>query len=316
MRADRLLSIVLLLQQHHQLTAKSLSDRLGVTERTIYRDIEALSMAGVPVYTRTGPEGGCFLDEHYRSSLNWFTTSELQALLYTGTASPLSELGMKPAVDNAILKLLARLPNQQKQIDQMQQRLYLDPSGWYGNHEAYPLLPQLKEAVWGNVVISTIYESWDGIQKSATLYPYSLVYKSGRWYAVAMDADTKAFRTYRVSRFADVTLESDTFERDPDFNIIAYWTEASEKFNQRLPSYPVRLRIGKDMLIYFQHQYAGRYEIVESNDDSYILDVQYMVFEEARTSILGLGTDAEVIAPPNLQKAIIEQAQAIVDKYT
>ena len=93
MRADRLLSIILLLQRHQHMTAKILSDNLGVTERTIYRDIEALSMAGVPVYTRTGPDGGCFLEESYRSSLNWFTEAELQTLLLYRISFPPIRIG-------------------------------------------------------------------------------------------------------------------------------------------------------------------------------------------------------------------------------
>lgn len=316
MRADRLLTIVLLLQRHHHLTAKSLSESCGVTERTIYRDIEALSMAGIPVYTRTGPDGGCFLDEQYRTSLTWFTGTELQTLMFTGTASPLSELGMHTAADNAILKLLALLPNQhQQQVEQMQQRLYLDPPGWYDTAEAHPLLPRLKDAVWGDVVIDTAYVTWDGKQKSAMLHPYSLVYKSSRWYLVARQHDHVTMRTYRVSRFTDVSLQNHTFDRDSNFNITVYWAEAAQQFQQRLPEYPVTLRVRASTLVYFQHTLSGRYAVLECDDEWSVITVQYMVFEEARTSVLGLGTDVEVIEPITLQAAVIEQAQAIVAKY-
>lgn len=315
MRADRLLSIVLLLQRHHHLTAKSLSDTLGVTERTIYRDIEALSLAGVPVYTRTGPDGGCFLDEYYRTSLNWFTGAELQTLLYTGTASPLSELGMETTADNAILKLLAMLPNHhQQQVEQMQQRLYLDPSGWYDSDESHPMLPMVKDAVWNNLVIDVKYENWEGEARLLTLHPYSLVYKSGRWYLVARHDNVETMRTYRVSRLVDVQLQTNMFERDSHFDIASYWAEASAQFQQRLPEYPVTLRVKKSTLIYFQHMLAGRYTIIEQTDDWWVIEVQYMVFEEARTSVLGLGIDAEVIKPGELHTAVIEQAKAIVAK--
>lgn len=316
MRADRLLSIVLLLQRHHQLTAKALSDSLGVTERTIYRDIEALSMSGVPVYTRTGPDGGCFLDDTYRTSLNWFTGAELQTLLYTGTASPLSELGMDTTADNAILKLLALLPNHhQQQVEQMQQRLYLDPSGWYDSDETHPMLPKIKEAVWNDRVMDAQYENWEGDGKAVTLHPYSLVYKSGRWYLVARRDDKDTMRTYRVSRFTEVRLQLRTFERDSSFNIATYWADASMQFQQRLPEFTVTLRVKKHTLIYFQHMMAERYTVIEQSDTWWVLDVQYMVFEEARTSVLGLGTDVEVIAPQTLLTAVIEQAKAIVAKY-
>jgi len=316
MRADRLLSIILLLQHHQQLTAKTLSDNLGVTERTIYRDIEALSMAGVPVYTRTGPDGGCFLDDNYRHGLSWFTGAELQTLLYTGSASPLSELGMQQTMDNAVLKLLTLLPKRfQQDTERMKQRLYLDPSGWYGSQEKHPTLPLLKDAVWGDYRIDCQYETWDGTQQQRTLSPYSLVYKSGRWYLVATQDGIDTMRTYRVSRFTDVRLQSATFERDPIFDIITYWDEASAKFLQRLPSYPVTLRVKANTLIYFQHMQTGRYDVIEQQDDWSILKVHFTVFDEARTSVLGLGIDVEVIEPKKLHEAVIEQARQIVAKY-
>lgn len=316
MRADRLFSIVLLLQRHHRLRAKVLADRLDVTERTIYRDIEALSIAGVPVYTRTGPDGGCFLDESYRTSLNWFTGAELQTLLYTTSASPLSELGIQSAVDSAILKLLAMLPNyHHQQVQQMSQRLYLDPSGWYDAPEDNPLLPFIKDAVWGDKMIDVAYETWEGEIKQIRLHPYSLVYKSGRWYLVACKAVDNKMRTYRVTRLKDIQPLSTSFERRQDFNIADYWNASSTQFLQRLPTYPVTLRVRGEGLTYFQHMYSERYEVIEEQEDWKIMQVQYTVFEEARTSVLGLGIDAEVIKPQELHDAVIQQAQAIIKKH-
>lgn len=316
MRADRLLSLVLLLQRHHQLTAKSLSKMLGVTERTIYRDIDALSLAGVPVYTRTGPYGGCFLDEQYRNSLNWFTGAEIQTLLYTSSASPLSELGMEKAMDNAVLKLLSLLPERnQQEAEKMRQRLYLDPSGWYESKESHPTLPLLKDAVWRDVMIEVSYENWEGDAQSRTLAPYSLVYKSDRWYLVAQSQNPNTMRTYRVSRLSDVRLQETQFERDLTFDIADYWKQAWEQFVNRIPVYPVTLRIRPHLMIYFQQVFYGRHTILEQGGDWWILKVEYTVFEEARSSLLGLGVDAEVIEPQPLHQAIIEQAQAIVEKY-
>ncbi len=316
MRADRLLTIVLLLQRQQHLKASELAEALGVTERTIYRDIEALSMAGVPVYTRTGPDGGCFLDEQYRSSLNWFTGAELQTLLYTSSASPLSELGMQQSMDHAVLKLLALLPSRhQQEAEQMRQRLYLDPSGWYGTTEAHPMLPLLKEAVWGDLVIEALYETWEGDQQPRTLAPYSLVYKSDYWYLVGKSYPSGSMRTYRVSRLTDVRLQTTRFDRDRDFKIAAYWEQASAQFLQRLPSYPVVMRVQPDAMIYFQHIFPGRFEFIEQNDDWWILNVHYTVFNEARTSVLGLGIAVEVIHPKELHEAVIGQAKAIIAKY-
>ncbi len=315
MRADRLLSIVLLLQRHQRLTAKSLSEMLSVTERTIYRDIVSLNMVGVPIYTRTGPDGGCFLDEQYRSQLSWFTDAEIQTLVYTGSATPLSELGMERVMDNAILKLLSLLPKQyQQDAEKMRQRLYLDPSGWYESKEAHPTLPVLKEAVWNDEWIDVMYENWEGKQQSRKLAPYSLVYKADKWYLVAQSENHENMRTYRVSRLSDVRLLSHSFERDPQFDIAAYWQEASEQFMNRVPVYPVTMRVRPHLMIYFQHLFYGRYTILEEQEDWWLLHVQYTVFEEARASVLGLGIDAEVIKPLALHDAVIELAWAIIKK--
>lgn len=314
MRADRLLSLMLLLQKHKRITAQELADRLGVSERTIYRDMDALGLAGIPVYTRPGPDGGCFLAERYRSSLNWFTGAELQTLLYTGSASPLSDLGMQEAMDNALLKLLANLPQRQRRAaDLMQQRLYLDPTGWYGTRDDHLHLLTLKEAVWQDKIIEIQYTTWDGTQKQHILQPYSLVYKSDRWYLVAKRDRT--MRTYRVSRIADVRVTMQSFERDHTFEVAAYWAQASRQFQQRVPAYPVILRVSPALMTYFQTMMVGRYEVLEAHETYLLLHVQYTVFEEARTSVLGLGSDVDVISPDELQQAVIQYARAIVTKF-
>lgn len=316
MRADRLLSIVLLIQRDGQMTAAELAAAMGVTQRTIYRDVEALSMAGVPIYTQPGPNGGIALGAAYRSQLNWFTGPELQALLYTGTATPLADLGLASAMDNAVLKLLALLPERgQREAELMRQRLYLDASGWYGFGEAHPTLPLLKEAVWEDRRIEASYENWEGQQRRVTLAPYSLVYKADRWYLVA-EAAGRGLRTYRVSRLSDIELTDEHFERDADFDIAAYWSEADAAFQARLPSYPATLRVRRAVLIYFQQMYAGRFDVVEEAEDWLTVRVEFMVLEEARTSALGLGTDAEVLAPAELAEAVDQQVREMAARLT
>jgi predicted DNA-binding transcriptional regulator YafY len=314
MRADRLLAIVLLIQRDGQLTAAELAAATGVTERTIYRDVQALSLAGVPLYTQPGPRGGIALDAAYRSHLNWFTGPELQALLYTGSAAPLAELGLGQAMDHAVLKLLTLLPERgQREAELMRQRLYLDPSGWYGFGEAHPTLPSLKEAVWKDRRIQATYDNWEGLQRPVELAPYSLVYKTGRWYLVAAEAG-RGPRTYRVSRLSEIDMLTEGFERDTEFDIASYWAEADAAFQARLPRYPATLRVRREALVYFEQMYAGRYEVVEDGEEWLRLRVEFMVIEEARTSALGLGTDAEVLEPIQLRAAVENQVRDMAAK--
>ncbi|MCK6580065.1 MAG: YafY family transcriptional regulator [Anaerolineae bacterium] len=315
MRADRLLTMILLLQRDGRMTARRLAEALGVTERTIYRDIEALNYAGVPVYTRSGPDGGCFLDDDYRAGLHWFTGAELQALLAGGSAAPLSALGMEQAAESAVLKLLALAPSRrQQEAALMRQRLYLDPSEWYGAAEEEPDLPALKEAVWEDRWIDADYETWEGERARRTLAAYSLVYKAGRWYLVAVSRRSGAMRTYRAARLRQVRLLPERFERDRAFDIAAYWRDAAAEFAGRIPTYPVVLRVAESALIYFRTVLPGRGEILETVGGRVLLRVNYTVFEEARASVLGLGADAEVIEPAELGAAVLEQARAILAK--
>ncbi|MBK8022864.1 MAG: YafY family transcriptional regulator [Chloroflexi bacterium] len=316
MRADRLLTIVLMLQRQRHMTARALADVLGVTERTIYRDIEALNLAGVPVYTRTGPDGGIFLDDAYRASLHWFTGAELKTLLATSSAAPLDDLGLGPAVENAMLKLLALAPARyQQEAALMRQRLYLDPSEWYGAEEEEADLPMLKEAVWDDRWIEAEYETWEGGRQRRALAPYSLVYKSGRWYLVAASRRSGSVRTYRASRLRDIRLLDEHFQRDRDFDIAAYWKESSDHFQRQVPVYPVVLRVRDRSLIYFRTMMPGRFEVLETAGEWRVLRVHYTVFEEARSSVLGLGTEVEVIEPAALGEAVLDLARAIVARH-
>jgi predicted DNA-binding transcriptional regulator YafY len=158
MRADRLISMMLMLSNRDRMTAAELADALEVSERTIYRDIEALSMAGVPVYTQSGPSGGLFLDEHYRVSLTNLSQTEMQTLFIAGAAEPLRDLGLDRKAEDAALKLLAALPTRQRDdAERLRQRVFLDPSGWYPAEEGLPHLPALQRAVWEDHPVTITY---------------------------------------------------------------------------------------------------------------------------------------------------------------
>src|SRR5215207_7932216 len=145
MRADRLLSIVLLLQTHDCLTAAELAERLEVSERTIFRDMDALSIAGVPVYAERGRSGGWSLLEGYRTNLTGLNAPEIQALLLNTPAQLLSDLGLEEAADVAMLKVLGALP-QVTQLDAQyfRERIHFDTGQWFGSQEDTPCLADLQ----------------------------------------------------------------------------------------------------------------------------------------------------------------------------
>ena len=244
MRASRLLSILLLLQTRGQLTAGELAEELEVSVRTVYRDVEALSEAGVPVYTERGPHGGIRLVDGYRTRLTGLTSDEAEALFLSGLPGPAAELGLGTVVAAARLKVLAALP---PSCDR-------GPPGWASasistrpagsaRREAAPHLQSLANAVWDDRRIRIEYDRGDrSVERS--LDPLGLVIKGGVWYLVAL-ADGQP-RTYRVSRVLSVALEETRFERPDDFDLAAFWTETTAAYEARAERQEVHLRVAPD----------------------------------------------------------------------
>src|SRR5262245_53049166 len=142
MRADRLISLMLLLNARGRMTAQTLANQLEVSERTIYRDVDALGAAGIPIYVQPGVNGGVFLDENYRISLTGLTRAEVQALFVSSNARPLAALGLDSAVEATLLKLFAALPSaHQMEVERLRSRFYIDPANWFQVVEAPALLP-------------------------------------------------------------------------------------------------------------------------------------------------------------------------------
>src|SRR6185295_15324893 len=159
MRADRLLSIVLLLQTHHQLNSRSLADRLEVSERTIHRDMDALSGAGIPVVAERGSAGGWSLLGEYRTNLTGLNESEIQSLFLSPSPKLLSDLKLQKASEGALLKLLAALPAVHRHgAERARQRIYVDSTGWARDEESVPLLPLLQDAIWTERKLRITYE--------------------------------------------------------------------------------------------------------------------------------------------------------------
>src|SRR5215831_18193775 len=185
MRASRLVNVLLLLQTRSRMTAAELAEELEVSVRTIYRDVEALAEAGVPIYAERGPHGGVRLVDGYRTRLTGLTDSEAEALFLSGLPGPAAELGLGTVVAAARLKVLAALPPELRtRASRISQRFHLDAPGWFQTSESAPHLQTLSEAVWDNRTIEIDYPHEDG-PVTRRLDPLGLVLKAGIWYLVA-----------------------------------------------------------------------------------------------------------------------------------
>lgn len=320
MRAERLLSIILLLQVKGRMTAEDLATELGVSARTIYRDLEALSMAGVALYGDRGPGGGYALMDGYRTSLTGLTQSEASSLFVSALPRPLADLGLDKTLRDAMLKLLAALPaGRREEVEQEMALIHLDAAPWFYTTEPVPHLPLLRQAARQRRKVHIRYQYPDGYQSERWIAPYGLVAKASLWYVVA---DTpNGMRNYRVSRIQQAEMLPDTFERPRNFNLEQHWNETCEAFEKSLPHYPVTLRVAPDMTGALMRVYGesirSRIEAAEPPDAEgrIILPFVYETREMACGAVLALGAGVEVMDPPELRDLVAETARQIVAQY-
>src|SRR5918993_2110417 len=248
MRASRLVQLLLLLQTNGKMTASRLADELEVSVRTIYRDIEALSSAGVPIYAESGPGGGVRLVDGYRTRLTGLTAEEAEALALSGLPGAASELGLGTVLAAAQLKVDAALPPElRSRAVRMRERFHLDAPGWFAREEPVPHLAALSRAVWEEQRVEIRYRKRDG-EVQRLLDPLGLVLKAGIWYLVARSGRTRSLRTFRVSRVQSVRLLDEEVQRPDDFDLAAHWAAASDEFLGNWQTTPVRVRMRSDLL--------------------------------------------------------------------
>ncbi|MFI5663911.1 helix-turn-helix transcriptional regulator [Streptomyces sp. NPDC051684] len=312
MRAARLIKMVLLLQSRPSMTAAELARELEVSERTVTRDAQALSEAGVPVYADRGRAGGFRLIGGYRTRLTGLARGEAEALFLSGVPGALREMGLEDAASAAHLKVSAALlPSLRDAPRTAAQRFHLDAPGWFKEQETPALLPAIAEAVWEDRVVRVAYRRQD-TDVERELEPYGLVLKAGVWYLAAAVRGADTFRVYRVDRFTAVTPADERFERAEGadaFDLPAFWEERAAQFARALLRSEVVVRLtpsGVRQLPYATDQASAR-EALESAGEADAegrVTVTLPVESEdvAYTQLMALGPEAEVVAPESLRE--------------
>ncbi|MFD7299184.1 helix-turn-helix transcriptional regulator [Streptomyces sp. NPDC059897] len=312
MRAARLIKMVLLLQSRPSMTAAELARELEVSERTVTRDAQALSEAGVPVYADRGRAGGYRLIGGYRTRLTGLARGEAEALFLSGVPGALREMGLEDAASAAHLKVSAALlPSLRDAPRTAAQRFHLDAPGWFKEQETPALLPAIAEAVWEDRVVRVAYRRQD-TDVERELEPYGLVLKAGVWYLAAAVRGAGTFRVYRVDRFTAVTPGEERFGRaegDDAFDLPAFWEERAAQFARALLRAEVVVRLtpaGVRQLPYATDQASAR-EALESAGSvdaegrtTVTLPVESQ--DVAYTQLMALGPEAEVVAPEALRE--------------
>lgn len=320
MRADRLLSIMLLLQIYRRLTAGELARRLEVSERTIQRDMDALSTAGVPVEALRGAGGGWALVEGYRTNLTGLNGEEVQTLFAGLPERLLADLNLGKASDAAHVKLLAALPAASREAaEYARSRIHVDVTGWGGAGEPLPHLHTIQEAVWQGRRLLLAYGAGHcetAAPGERAVDPLGLVAKGGVWYLVARAGND--VRSYRVSRVASARLADEPAERPEGFDLAAFWAGSLARFREELPRFDASFRAHKSVLHLLR--YAGRFsrleEASEPDADGWATVRMRFQFEEDACGLaLSFGTKVEVVEPAALREKILKMAEEVVRFY-
>jgi predicted DNA-binding transcriptional regulator YafY len=312
MRADRLLTLMFRLQAGKKMTAQALADALEVSRRTILRDVEALSTAGVPIYADKGHGGGIALDENYRVSLTGLKESEVRALFLSGNAKLMTDIGLGEASENILPKLFAVLPSlHQQAVEHLRQCVHIDPT-WWNEGDTPPFLPDLLNAVYESRCLQIVYKNHEGNIAERVIEPYSLVAKSGIWYLIAMRTDE--FRTYRVSRLHQVNVLKTRFQRQQDFDLETYWRDHVQEFFDSLLQYRFTLRVHERQLNLLRWYSTGRYDILEPADADGWFTARFEAESiiPAKMMVFGLGADAVVLEPQELREIVLAQSRALI----
>jgi predicted DNA-binding transcriptional regulator YafY len=226
MRASRLLSILLQLQTHGRMTAGRLAEQFEVSVRTVYRDVDHLSEAGVPVYSDRGRSGGFRLLDGFRSQLSGLTQAEAETLFFAGLPGPATELGLAELLASARIKLLAAIPAGARS-ERLSARFHLDPLGWFRASENSALLPSIARATWSERSLDIRYRN-SGRVVERRICPLGLVLKGGIWYLVAQRGGS--LRTYRVSAIVDAIECEHPFTRPKGFDLAGHWAKAARDY--------------------------------------------------------------------------------------
>jgi predicted DNA-binding transcriptional regulator YafY len=297
------------------MTAAQLAGELEVSVRTIYRDIESLQMAGVPLYGDAGHEGGYQLLGGYRLRLTGLTEGEAEALYLSNVPGPVAELGLGQALALAQLKLDASLPSEMSaRAQRVRSRFLVDSPGWYMQGEDVPYLRQVADAVWRSRVLEVRYRRWKApTDVERRLEPYGLVLKAGRWYLVAGPGP----RTFRVDQILRLQVRDEGFAVPDDFDLPGYWQRYQREFEARLYRERAVIRLAPDAASRLPGPMASAVAEHGSVDAGGWVRAEVPVesLDHALRAFLALGTDIEVLEPAALRTRMAATARALADRY-
>ncbi|HWC78708.1 MAG TPA: WYL domain-containing protein [Pseudonocardiaceae bacterium] len=323
MRASRLLSVLLLLQNRGRLTAAELAEELEVSVRTVYRDIESLAAAGIPVYAEHGPAGGYQLVSGYRTRLTGLTEQEADTLFLAGAPGPAAQLGLGADLAAAQLKVEAALsPDLRARAGRIRERFHLDAPSWFRSAEETGFLAEVADAVWHQRRIRMLYQGWNARLPPAQreVDPLGVVCKAGQWYLVAAAPDGKP-RTYRVVRIQELTVTDERFDRPAGFRLAEFWAGWAEQFESNVYRAEMTVRLAPaalGLLVHIWSQVPAEAAQAAGPPDERGWRRAVIPIESEKHAVhevLKLGPLIEVLEPESLREWVAREAAETVALY-
>lgn len=318
MRAGRLLKLLMTLQTHDKVTARELAETCETSVRTVYRDIDALSAMGVPVYSEQGVQGGYRLLNGYRTRLNGLSAEEAETLFLAGLTGPAQKMGLQSTLADAQLKLMTALPEGMRQeAGRLQSRFLLDAPNWFSDDEKAEHLPQLMKAVLEQRLVHMAYQSWKGVRQREAR-PLGVVLKGGQWYLVAqVEGD---IRTYRVSRIESLEVMEAGFERPADFNLTEFWQASLRRVEAM--QFPVMAEVrlsgtGVKIMEFLCASYVIDHTRLEPADETGWHRATMPVGNPPHgcAELLRFGAELDVTGPPDLRLAMENLVSHLAQRY-
>jgi predicted DNA-binding transcriptional regulator YafY len=316
MKAERLLSALLLLQAHGRMAERELAERLEVSQRTAHRDMEALCAAGIPLVAHRGVRGGWELEKGWRTRVPGLDDAELWGLLMAEPRAS-GDRRISSAARRAFDKLMASMPAAQKaQAESIRARLHIDPAGWRPVAEDWSALPEVQDAVARDAKLTFRYRRADGRESIRTVDPLGMVAKQDAWYLVARNAD--GLRTYRVSRMCEVVALAVQFERPRNFDLAAWWAQSTAALREKRRPY----------IAVFAMSAAGAAELApwspmrEVEEDARrrlpegwrTWAVEFDSAYAAKFVAMGMGARVRVLGPEELRRDVEEEQRLVAGR--
>jgi len=317
-RADRLLSLLMFLQNRGRTTTDRLAEELEVSRRTVIRDLYALRVAGFPVYTERGPGGGVYLHEDYRMKLTDLTHDELEALFTLSVPAPLADLGMGAEAKGALLKLAAAQPMARRSVERgVRSRIYLDPDSWSASHVSLPALSTFRQAVWEDRWVRATFLRARLVPIEREIAPHGLVAKGSAWYVVWKGREGE-LRVDRVAAAIETELLDEQFERPAGFDLEEFWTTWAAAYEASRPFFQAVVGVRSDVLSQLEHDLGRRIERARTSEigSSWAeVSMTFDDFEQARALLLAFGGAVEVLEPSALRLSIADYGLQICHRY-